>query len=66
MNIDATTISLAIAIISGVIAIVTIIDIIVKIKNSKNITIKKSNGETITISKTYDRQQSKKLIQFMK
>ena len=66
MTVNSTTISLAIALVSAVIAIATIVNIILRIRNSKNITIKKKTGETITFSKTYNREQSKKLLEFMK
>ena len=66
MVITASTISTAIAVISAGIAIWTITKLFIKVRNSKNITITKSNGERITISKNYNREQSKKLIEFMK
>ena len=66
MVITASTIATAIAVISAVIAIWTIAGLFIKIRNAKNITITKSTGERITISKNYDREQSKKLIEFMK
>jgi len=65
MVITASTIATAIAVISAVIAIWTIAGLFIKIRNAKNITITKSTGERITISKNYNREQSKKLIEFM-
>jgi hypothetical protein len=66
MVITASTIATAIVVISAVIAIWTITKLFIKVRNSKNITITKSSGERITISKKYNREQSKKLIEFMK
>jgi hypothetical protein len=64
MVITASTISIAIAVISAVIAFGLIFRIFFKIKNSENITITKTNGEQITISRNYSREQSKKLLKF--
>jgi hypothetical protein len=66
MAISASMISAAIAIISATIALWTITNIFLKVRNSKNITITKSSGERITISKNYNREQSKRLLEFMK
>jgi len=66
MEISASTISTGIAVLSAIIAAFTLISLFVKLKNSKNITITKSTGERITISKDYNREQSKKLLEFMK
>ena len=66
MIITASTISTAIAVISAIIALITIIRLFIKVRNSKNITITKNSGERITISKSYDREQSKRLLEFMK
>ena len=66
MVITASTIATAIAVISAVIAIWTIARLFIKIWNSKNITITKSTVERISIYKNYNREQSKKLIEFMK
>jgi len=66
MIITASTIATTIAVISAIIAIWTITKIFIKVRNSTNITITKSSGERITISKDYNREQSRKLIEFMK
>jgi len=66
MGISASTISMFIGLISAIVAVFTIIKIIVRDKNAENITIRKSTGETLTVSKTYNREQSKRLLEFMK
>lgn len=66
MEISASTISIGIAAVSAIIAVFTLIRLYIKLKNSKNITITKSTGERITISKDYSREQSKRLLEFMK
>jgi hypothetical protein len=66
MEITALTISAAIGVISAAVAIWTIIVLFIKVRNSKNVTITKSTGETITFSKKYNREESKKLLEFMK
>ncbi len=62
----ASIISVAIAVASAIVAFATLVQLFIKVKNSENITIKKSNGDAITISKHYNREQSKKLLEFMK
>ena len=66
MEITALTISAAIGFISAIIAIWTMVILFIKVRNSKNVTITKSTGETITFSKKYNREESKKLLEFMK
>lgn len=67
METTATIISAAIAAISAIVAIWTVVVLYLKIKNSKNITFtKKVNGEKITISQIYNREDSKRLMEFMK
>ena len=66
MEITTLTISAAIGVISAAVAIWTMIVLFIKVRNSKNVTITKSTGETITFSKKYNREESKKLLEFMK
>ncbi len=67
METTATIISAAIVVISAIVAIWTIVSLYLKVRNSKNITFtKKDTGERITISQNYNREDSMRLMEFMK
>jgi hypothetical protein len=63
----ASIISGSVGVISALVVVWTIIRHHYKVRNAKSVTItKKVSGETITFSKTYNRQDSKKILDFMK
>lgn len=67
MQSTASIISAIIVALSTIVAVWTIITFYLKVRNSKNITFtKKDNGEKITISQSYNREDSKRLMEFMK
>jgi len=67
MQSTASIISAIVVALSTIVAIWTIITLYLKVRNSKNITFtKKDNGEKITISQSYNREDSKRLMEFMK
>lgn len=67
MQSTASIISAIVVALSTIVAIWTIITFYLKVRNSKNITFtKKDNGEKITISQSYNRADSKRLMEFMK
>jgi len=59
-------ISLIIAAVSAIIATWTIINLYVRMRRSKNVMITKSNGETIIMSKSYNREDSRRFLEFIK
>ncbi len=67
MQSTASIISAIVVALSTIVAIWTIITLYLKVRNSKNITFtKKDNGEKITISQSYNREDSRRLMEFMK
>jgi hypothetical protein len=64
-DITSTIIVLTIAGISAIVAISTIVKLYLKAKHPKKVTVTKPNGERITVSTSYNREDSKRWLEFI-
>lgn len=65
METTGAVISAVIASVSGVVAIVTIVRSFLKVRNSKSLTIIKKDGRRITINTSYNRADSRRMMEFI-
>jgi hypothetical protein len=66
MDTTGSIISITVAAVCGAVAIRTIALSYLRVKNAKNITLYKKDGTNIKVHTNYNREDSRKLIEFIK